>query len=364
MVAAPYLSDDERFPLLGRDERGLLKQLREHPAAPRFNMACGDRLTAAGLSNVRAYEHRVASERPRWREGEVPQWVRKFAARCLADVPIYRRRGGDENEFVSLPTTTRDDIAREPWSFVPDSAALDDLIVYYTSGANGSPMNVLAHPDFASMRLPLFRAALARFGVTLDGGPERVSILFVCSQQTTLTYASLSSYLGGAGHVKINLNPAEWRDPDDRVRFIDDCNAELYSGDPLSLADLAKLPTRTRPKALISSAMRLQTAMREQLVERFGCPAIDVYSTCESGPIAVAIDDDFEVLPPDLYVELLDRDGRPCAPGERGEVALTGGRNPFLPLLRYRTGDWAAMSYDEEVPRLVQLEGRAPVGID
>ena len=45
---------------------------------------------------------------------------------------------------------------------------------------------------------------------------------------------------------------------------------------------------------------------------------------------------------------------------------MTGGRNPFLPLLRYRTGDWgrlddAPCACGDPMPRIVALEGRAPV---
>jgi phenylacetate-CoA ligase len=46
----------------------------------------------------------------------------------------------------------------------------------------------------------------------------------------------------------------------------------------------------------------------------------------------------------------------------RGEVTLSGGFNPYLPLLRYRTGDWARLDLsDARQPRLLDLEGRAPV---
>jgi phenylacetate-CoA ligase len=54
------------------------------------------------------------------------------------------------------------------------------------------------------------------------------------------------------------------------------------------------------------------------------------------------------------------------AEGKRGELAVTGGRNPFLPLLRYRTGDWGRLDFSpcacgDPMPRILQLEGRAPV---
>lgn len=42
-------------------------------------------------------------------------------------------------------------------------------------------------------------------------------------------------------------------------------------------------------------------------------------------------------------------------------MTLTCDRNPFLPLLRYRTGDFAALDAAGSRPMLVGLEGRPPV---
>ena len=50
------------------------------------------------------------------------------------------------------------------------------------------------------------------------------------------------------------------------------------------------------------------------------------------------------VLAPDLYVEIVDAHGVPVEEGVMGEICVTGGRNPYLPLLRYRTGDFAKRS--------------------
>jgi phenylacetate-CoA ligase len=60
-------------------------------------------------------------------------------------------------------------------------------------------------------------------------------------------------------------------------------------------------------------------------------------------------------------MEILDEAGQPCPPGARGEVTLTGGFNPFIPLLRYRTGDNASLQWSGSHPMLVDLEGRQPV---
>jgi phenylacetate-CoA ligase len=360
-VVPDELSDDDRFPLIGAAGRGLLHRLREHPSAPRYNLRCGDRLTGEGLARVRAFEQELFRAPAGWPPGPPPPWVTRLAAFCLSEVPIYRRRGGTAEAFAAIPPVGREELLREPWSFVPDGQPLDGLMNYYTSGTSGHRIEVLSHPEAAAKRLPLYRKALARHGATLEGGEGRVAIAFVCSQATTLTYASLSAYLGGGGVVKINLNPADWSRPQDRVEFLEDCRPELVTGDPLSLLDLAELPVALRPRALLSSAMALLPPVRDRLEERFGCPVVDVYSTCESGPIGVATADGFEVLPHDLYLEILREDGTVAGPGERGEIAVTVGRNPFLPLLRYRTGDWATLSLAGSAPVLRGFEGRAPV---
>ncbi len=407
------LIEAQRHPLLTDADRALLRWLHEHPAAPRFNHRCGDRLTSDGLARVRAFGEQVTAARqddrslvipssdgiepsggpvvgqrnrlkPRLqsaamfspghippREGEVsmtnealPAWVMPFAAWCYRDVPFYRGRGRLPADFAAIPTCDRGNLGREPWRFVPDSQPLDDLIVYTTSGTTtGHSLEVLSHPEVAAMYLPLLEAALATRGVRLTGGDARVSVVLVCWQRRTYTYATVLSYLGGAGYAKINLNPADWRDPGDRIRYLDACDPEIYTGDPLAFTALAELPLTTRPRALISTAMTLLPGLRRQLEARFGCPVLDLYSLNEAGPVAVAVGEEgvFTLLQPRLYVEVLAPDGSPCPPGVRGEIALTGGFNPFLPLLRYRTGDTAALGIHDGRRMLLGLEGRLPV---
>ncbi|MGK2858827.1 MAG: AMP-binding protein [Thermoanaerobaculia bacterium] len=337
----------------------MLSRLRQHPNAPRYSIATGDRLDAAMLERVRRWEEALGASSPDWTPGQPPLWVHDFAERCLADVPIYRR--GRAGRLQSLPTVTRADLAREPWSFVPDAVPLDDLMTFYTSGTTGKPMYVIVHPEVPAKKLALYRKAIRMSGGDLVGGPGRVAIAFVCSQSKTLTYATVSSLLKQAGAVKVNLDPSQWNDPDDRVRFLDACDPEVLTGDPIGFGDLAELPVTIRPKALVSSAMTVTPTLRKRLEARFACPVVDIYSTCESGPIALARGTAYEVLPNDLYVEILDDRGEQCGPGVVGEITLTGGRNPFLPLLRYRTGDFAAIETKDGAPVLTKFEGRAPV---
>jgi phenylacetate-CoA ligase len=361
MKAVRFLNEEERLPLLTNDGRKLLKWMQEHPNAPKYNYQCGDQLTGDMLERVRSYENDLRSSKTFWTPEQTPDWVLNFADKCLIDVPFYRRRGGRAEDFSGLPTCSRKDLEKEQWAFVPDSQPLDGLIMYYTSGTTGKPFYILSHPEVSSTYLVKLKAALAEVGVTLEGGKGRVSIITPCAQSSTLTYATVSSFLDEAGFVKLNLNPNEWRKAEDAAKFIDDCNTEIFSGDPVAFMALAKLPLRTKPKALVSSAMTLMPALKRELEERFGCPVIDAYSMNESRFIAANLGQHHAIIAHDLFVEILDEEGNRLEPGVRGEITLTCPRNPFLPLLRYRTGDFAALNFSGGSPSLSDFEGRQPV---
>jgi phenylacetate-CoA ligase len=353
----------KRFPLITEAGAQRLRWLTEHPHAPRYTHPGCDKLDAAALARVRAFDQEIQSARRGWRPGQVPDWIDAFAEACYRGVPFYRRHGARPASFFDIAPATRADLSREPWAFVPDSQALDGLLVYNTSGTTGHPLSVLSHPESAAKYLPLLQAALASRGIVLPSGSERMAAVLVCFQQRTFTYASVSMFLDQAGFAKINLYPDDWRDPDDRAKFLDACDPAVYTGDPLSFAELARLPLTTKPRALVSTSMALSPGWRAALETRFACPVIDVYSMNESGPVAVAdpVEPTYHLLQPQLYVEVLDADDAPCSPGEVGEVTLSGGFNPFLPLLRYRTGDYAVLEFTGPGPVLASLQGRAPV---
>jgi phenylacetate-CoA ligase len=109
--------------------------------------------------------------------------------------------------------------------------------------------------------------------------------------------------------------------------------------------------------------MSLLPGLRQQLEQRFAAPVLDLYSMNEAGPIAV-FDPGLQghvLLQAQLYVEILDPAGRSLPLGERGEITVTGGFNFCLPLLRYRTGDYASLHACATEWVLHGLAGRPPV---
>ena len=357
------VTDRDRYPTLSEQGQRMLKFLREHPAAPIYRNQSGNRLTASDVEELRAFEAATLDAPIGLSRARAPEWLDAFVVKSFTEVPFYRALGSPPKRFADVPTCSRADLARDIAQFVPDTVDVARLINFRTTGTTGHPLLLASHPKVAARYLTFHKRALKRFGIELTHGSGQVGVVLVGLQRHCFTYVSVTPTMDESGLAKINLHPDDWRDPADRARYLDALAPEVYAGDPISFAALAELPLRTRPRALLSVSMTLTPALQQRLEERFSCPVLDLYSLNEAGPVGV-----FDkragghvLLQPNLYVEILDESGLPVAPGERGEVTLTGGFNFCLPLLRYRTGDHAALAFTPEAPVLCDLAGRDAV---
>jgi len=358
-------------PLL--DERGMraIERIARHPSAPRWNRVAGDRLEPGDLRAVDAFRDALGRGRAPFGR-EPPAAMRAWVKARRPWVPSFRARVGDDavvdRAWTSIPTSSREDLAVRPETMVPDDAPLDRMIVYRTAGTTGHSLLVPHDVRAAACYLPLLEVALARWGVERPPGPGDV-VLLVGAQAHTVTYATALAVWGQAGFAKLNLARDQWPADDAPARFFGDLAPALLTGDPLSFAELLARGVAARPRALVTTAVALGDVLRARLEAWFRAPVIDWYSLTETGPLGYACprrDGAYHVVAHDVFLEALDAAGAPVPPGARGEIAVTGGRNPFLPLLRYRTGDWGALDLapcacGDPMPRVVRLEGRAPV---
>lgn len=363
------VSDELRSPALDDRGRRVLDRLRQHPHAPRWNHEAGDRLKPSDLEALDALREDLrALRRPR---RSVPEEIIAWVLRRREVVPLFRARVpvgfALDRDWAEVPTSCREDVALRPEQLVPEDANLEELIAYRTAGTTGHALVVPHHPRAAASYLPLLELALTRWGLAVPSGPDAITFN-VGAQRKTVTYPTVLTAWDQAGFAKLNLSAAEWPAPESARRYFEDLAPALLTGDPTSFAELARLEIPARPRALLTTAVAMSRGLAAKLEERFDCPVIDWYSLTETGPLAYGCPktEAYHLLPHDVFVEVLDPAGRPVSEGDRGEVTVTGGRNPFLPLLRYRTGDWGRLEHapcpcGDPMPRLVDLEGRRPV---
>ena len=350
------------YPVLDAASRKRLHELIDQPYAPLFKNRSGHRLEAAEIAELERFTRRDA-EKAISANFDDNVWIDAFVDGCLLQVPFYRQYSRHIACFDELPTICRADLSRDITQFIPDPLPLERLIAYQTSGTTGHPLIVPSHPVVAAKYSCYHKKALAWNDIGCETLHSELAIMLAGYQENCFTYASISPYLNNKGLVKINFHPNDWNHLDDRQRYLDRTRPDLISGDPISLTELGKLEFTHRPKAVLTTSMTLLDGCRGELQERFSCPVIDVYSLNETGPIgcSVAGKQGFKLLQPELLIEILDGLGKPVTPGQRGEITVTSGFNQYLPLLRYRTGDFGRLELDGKDWYILDLEGRSPV---
>ncbi len=362
---------DERSPLLKPAGEAMLRRLLEHPDAPRFNYATGDRLHREDLDPINKFRERLYLDRGP-RSLEPPGWLIEWIEQLGDKVPYLRRILRSDRSLLQhwaeLPTTCRADVALRPWEFVPDDEPLERLIIYRTAGTTGHPISVPHHPLAVRCYEPLIEFAIAAHGIQPVFSADRVACILVGSQIRTYTYATVLYNWAGAGFAKVNLRQTEWPSNGSQGRYMAELSPQLLTGDPISFAEMMHLDINVSPVALVTTSVAMSPSLKQRLSARYRAPVIDWYSMVETGPVGYAcpLGHGYHLLPHDLHVEVLDTDGQPAVLGQRGEVTLSGGRNVYFPLVRYRTGDFGRLDLGrclcgDPMPRLLDLEGRQPI---
>lgn len=345
-------------PLITEAGYALLKRLHEHPDAPRWNQGVGDHLLQEDLAALKAFRRRLEDWRGDSRPAdsdrppvEMLEWVQNMRARSAIFGEQIAQGFLLARDWAHLPTMSRRDIAQRLVDITPLDAALDRLIVYDTTGTTGHSLNVPHHPRTLALNQALAEHALAEYGIWPEFGPERVACLNIGAQLNTYVFAAIFSAWNQAGFAKLNLHPKDWSDAAcgdfDQAkaraqRYFEAFRPEFITADPVGIAEMLRWEVGAGTKAIFSTAVQLSAGLKARAEARFGCPVIDWYSMTETGPIAFSAPDGdgLQIVGPDIWVEALDEDGFPVAPDAMGELTVTGGRNPYLPLLRYRTGDF------------------------
>lgn len=355
-------TDYDRMPTLTSVSSDRLKRLIDQPHAPKLRNQSGHHLQATEVDELKHFtDGEINNTASTNIEGN--PWLNDFIANCFADVPFYRQYVDKTSTLATVPTISRADLSRDITSFIPDSLPVDRVIAYETSGTTGHALLVPSHPTIAGKYSTFHKKALAWNAVSTDLFKSDLAIMLAGYQEKCFTYASISPYLNDKGLVKLNFHPDDWNKADDRQNYIDANKPDLISGDPISLGELCKIPFSHQPKAVLTTSMTLLPGFKNQLQQRFNCPIIDLYSLNEVGPVGCSVPgkDGFKLLQSKLYIEILNANEEPVQPGQRGEITVTGGFNHYLPLLRYRTGDFGRLEQDGNDWFIKDLEGRPPV---
>lgn len=328
------LTDEERWPGLSASGRARLAALEHHPLAPAWCHRVGHRLTPD-------------QQRSATRQLPLDDWLPQHLA-LARTLPAYRRHPGPLNNLADFPLIGREDLVDDIAAFVPPGADLNRMLHGTSSGSTGAALVMPDDPDELGRGFHWLRGLV---GAGWEPVPHRVALVQTVFQRQAFTYPSVIPGFGEALMARLNLHPATWSGGGaQRDGFLRHADPQVVSGTPTSLEVLLEpaLAAVLRPLALISGAMTLTAPLRRALEAAYDCPVLDVYGLHETRPIAVSDDGGpFVVANRRVHVEVLT-----------GEIVVTCGENQFLPLVRYRTGDYGRLVTHRGRPALTDLEGR------
>lgn len=117
-------------------------------------------------------------------------------------------------------------------------------------------------------------------------------------------------------------------------------------------------------KAVITTSEKLTPEMRTVMETAYKCRVYEEYSIVENALFVSECEHGRMHVSPDAgIVEILRPDGKPCEPGEIGEVVCTCLARTYQPLIRYRLGDLASWSVEacpcgRNMPVIEEIIGR------
>ncbi len=284
------------------------------------------------------------------------------------DREVYR--AGTANAFEALPILTKPTVQSHMKDLYRDGYEKADFQWGHTSGTTGRALVFPISSDCFQKEYA-FRALHYGWGGVNFTGRERVAF---CSGHPVAfedrarppfwvhdwanQWLLLSSY-----HLTPKNLPAY-------VRKLESYQPVMIGGYPSSLYLLALAVRKHRARginvrAIFTASETLYDFQRQAMTDAFGTTVFNWYGNSEfCGHITECDQGSLHIRHEHSYLEVLDEQDRPCAPGESGRVVATGFANRLFPLIRYDIGDRITLSRATECPcgrtgRLVdRIEGR------
>ncbi len=276
-------------------------------------------------------------------------------------VPFYRERlraggweltpGLDAQRWSQIPLLTRADIQRASAALMSNAPppSHGGHHVAQTSGSTGEPVKVTKtqvcqyfwqlctlrnhfwhrrdfQGRFAAIRV-FAAGAAAPDGETFSGWSRATSRLFSSGQSMRLDLRT---------DIAVQARWLERHNPKYLLTFPSNLHGLI---EYFEHADV-RLPALSE---VIMVGEIVSPALRADCRRVLGVPLTDTYSSEEFGYLALQCPDHahYHVQSENVLVEVLDDDGRPCAPGAVGRLVVSSLHNFAMPLIRYEIGDLA-----------------------
>jgi phenylacetate-CoA ligase len=288
---------------------------------------------------------------------------------------VFQRLGAEPEElleaqrFAELPLLTRTHLREQLNELVADDSDRNALVYSSTSGSTGVPTPYYHGVEFARQgAVMIVRDQLVtgwRYGEPVAKVWGWVSA-FDSTRQQRLRQRTDDLLRNEIRLPAYQMTEAELDRWPDVLRKRQPSLLIGYVNAMVALAQREPQLSHLGLKGVVATAETLFPTQRDVLEQAFGCKVYNRYGCREVSTIAhecaygrLHINEDW------VNVEITDAQGKPVAPGQMGQVVLTGYYTSGMPFIRYAIEDAAAFSEQEtDCPcgcrfrSLARLEGK------
>lgn len=330
-----------------------------------------DRRTDAAVDAVLERETWGQDAWSSWQEPRLEALLQGARTHTSAYRSIPGWSGSAREALGAFPLLTKDQLRRDPASFVRDDAPRR-LVHEHTSGTTGTPLSLtISGADYRSW----YALAEARWRQWY-GVSRRDRWAIVGGQAVVPPHATGPPYwVWNAAQRQLYLSSYHVapRTAAAYVQALDHHRVAYVLGYPSSLHALAVAcrDQGIRPRALrvvVANAEPVLDHQRDVIQDIFGCAVRETYGMAEYVAAASECAHGRLHLWPEVGIlEVLEQGAdRPLPPGASGRFACTGLLNRTMPLVRYLVGDAGALAdpharpcpCGRTLPVLASVEGR------
>jgi phenylacetate-CoA ligase len=276
----------------------------------------------------------------------------------------------DLRNWPDVPITERSDVIASGAEMRASSlaGAHGPVGEFQTSGTTGSPITVAVNGQ-VSTNANANLARLARWH-GLDRARPLASIRSFAGDERARSpdgNVARGWIMNGSGaHFLLDVTvPIQ-----QQLEWLERVKAPYLLTYPSNAMALAEAVSHERGRKLgielvLGHAETVPDGVRELVQERFGARFASYYSCREVGMIAMECPTtaSYHVALENVFIELLDENGREVSPGERGRVTVTGLHNYAMPFIRYALADIVVASdrpciCGRSLPVIEKIEGR------
>jgi len=274
------------------------------------------------------------------------------------------------SELEKIPFLTKDVIRHEKEKLYSNDIAQRKYYKNSSGGSSGESVEFLQDEEYRISNWANFYVAQLWRGADPY---DRTIKIWGAERDIMMEKKSLKDILYDFSLNYLLFNTFKMSEGDMR-HYIDKINREkpkLIIAYVQSIYEFAKFAKENnilveKQNAIHTAAGTLYDFMRKEIEEVFQCHVFNHYGSREVGAIASECSehDGLHIMMEHTLIEVVNKDGRQCLPGEEGEIVVTTLNNFSMPLIRYKIGDIGIMQEFESCgcgcnyPKLQKVTGR------